>query len=266
MTDSPIVYLAGAEPFFHRGGPVGVVLLHGFTATPAEPRWLGQHLAGKGYTVLIPRSTGHGMQPEDLARMRWQDWYASALDAYHILRQTCDTVVVGGHSGGGALALLLASDQPVAGVFALASPLCFDHNPMMARARWLKYVLPYSDRSDRSTLPQIVREEQARRGEPVRGRVRYDRWPLAGIDQLYQLAGVASERLDRITAPILTMYSTGDKTVPLTSRDRVMERVRSAEQTHLLLEQSGHILPQDVEREAVFEGVTNFIERYTSRA
>ena len=60
---------------------------------------------------------------------------------------------------------------------------------------------------------------------PVRGRLRYDNWPLAGIDQLYRLAGVVSERLDRITAPVLTMYSKAAPLVVLPTRYTLVDGV-----------------------------------------
>jgi carboxylesterase len=78
MASLPAI-MPGAEPFFYRGGSRGILLLHGFTATPAETRWLGQHLGGEGYTVFGPRTPGHGTDPHDLARYRWQDWYAAAI-------------------------------------------------------------------------------------------------------------------------------------------------------------------------------------------
>src|SRR4030095_16396304 len=95
--------MPGAEPYFHRGGKVGCLCLHGFTASPAEVKWFAQHLAAEGYTVYAPRLAGHGTRPQDLARTRWTDWYASASDGYHLLRQQCEKVFVCGMSMGGLL-------------------------------------------------------------------------------------------------------------------------------------------------------------------
>ena len=38
-----------AEPFYFPGGPVGCVLVHGFTGTPFEMRGLGEFLNARGY-------------------------------------------------------------------------------------------------------------------------------------------------------------------------------------------------------------------------
>ena len=66
------------QPFAFDRGPIGCVLLHGFTAAPKEMRALGEYLAARDYTVRGVRYAGHGTSPEDLARTTWRDWVASA--------------------------------------------------------------------------------------------------------------------------------------------------------------------------------------------
>ena len=118
--------IKGAEPQFYRGNQIGCLVLHGFMASPNEVGWMGQHLAEEGYTVYVPRLTGHGINPEHMTRMRWQDWYGQVLDSYHILRQQCEQVYIIGHSMGALLALLLAADDrlTVDGVIVAAAPAC----------------------------------------------------------------------------------------------------------------------------------------------
>ncbi len=54
--------LPGAEPFMHRGGPTGCLLIHGFTASPQEMRGLGEHLASPGHTAVGIRSADKHLQ------------------------------------------------------------------------------------------------------------------------------------------------------------------------------------------------------------
>ena len=51
---SPV--LPGAEPFDHSGGPVGVLLCHGFTGSPQTLRGWADYLAAQGLTVKIGRA------------------------------------------------------------------------------------------------------------------------------------------------------------------------------------------------------------------
>jgi carboxylesterase len=52
--------VAGAEPFAVDGGPIGVVLCHGFTGSPQSMRPWAEHLAAAGLSVRLPRLPGHG--------------------------------------------------------------------------------------------------------------------------------------------------------------------------------------------------------------
>lgn len=260
---SLIPIMPGAEPYFHRGGPVGCLVQHGFTASPAEVRWLAEHLAAQGHTVYAPRLAGHGTQPADLRRTHWRDWYATALDSVHLLRSQCERVVAIGHSMGGLLALLLAAEGQVNSVAALAAPVRFTRRRMRL-SPWIKYVRPYTDQPDRTGFPDQLRAEQARRGEPVLGRVRYDQWPTASVAQLYRLSQVTYQRLPDITVPVLLVYSEGDHTVRPFQADLVAGRVSSAVIERHRLEICDHILPQDCERDQVFDWVAGFVARQSS--
>lgn len=264
MLHSLPTILPGAEPFFHRGNTTGCLCLHGFMASPSEVYWQAKYLAGRGYTVYAPRLPGHGGDYRAMTRMRWQDWYNAALDGWFVLQEQCEQVYIVGHSMGGMLGLLLAASVEVDGLAVLAAPIIFRYR-LMARANWFKFARRFTDQSDKTPLGQLVREEQVRRGEPVHGRVRYDIWSTGAVYQLYILAGVAREHLPRVTAPLLLIYSEGDQTVPLESRDTILAQVGSQHIEQHTLKRSDHILTMDVERETVFQLVADFITRLSLR-
>ena len=68
-----------AEPFLFPRGPVGVLLIHGFTGTPKEMRWMGEYLANQGFTTLGIRLVGHATDPQDMLRVRWRDWASDVM-------------------------------------------------------------------------------------------------------------------------------------------------------------------------------------------
>src|SRR5271156_5217333 len=78
----PGVLLPGAEPFDHAGGPVGVLLCHGFTGSPQTLRGWAEYLAAQGLTVSLPRLPGHGTTWQDLAQTDGDDWYAEVDAAF----------------------------------------------------------------------------------------------------------------------------------------------------------------------------------------
>ncbi|MCC6202502.1 MAG: alpha/beta fold hydrolase, partial [Gammaproteobacteria bacterium] len=103
---------ADAEPFLllpERPRRLGVVLVHGFLASPAEVREFGQRLYGLGYNVVGVRLRGHGTSPWDLRTREWQDWLASVRRGLEILEAFNDDICLVGFSTGGALALYLAA-------------------------------------------------------------------------------------------------------------------------------------------------------------
>ncbi|MBR2071216.1 MAG: carboxylesterase, partial [Phascolarctobacterium sp.] len=78
--------IQGAEEFLLKGtNKKGVLVIHGYTGTPAEMRLLGDHLHQEGYTVLGVRLPGHGTTPEELNETQWQDWYAVAQEGFERL-------------------------------------------------------------------------------------------------------------------------------------------------------------------------------------
>ncbi|MBZ0296316.1 MAG: alpha/beta fold hydrolase, partial [Anaerolineae bacterium] len=205
-------YISGAEPFFYPGGRVGCLVTHGLASSPGEVRWLGQHLAQQGFTVYGPRLAGHGTDYHDLAHIHWHDWYGTVLDGYQLLRAQCDHVFLIGHSTGGTLSMLAGVHLPVAGVATLAGPVYFGGwQPVVGK--WLRYVHPYLHLPDDGPLPERVRAEQRRRGEPERGRFRYDRWATNGPVQLYELAKVTRPQLPLLKAPLLAIYSQADTVI-----------------------------------------------------
>ena len=60
--------------FYLGGGPVGVMLIHGFTGSPPEMRLIADYLNQRGLTVSGPLLPGHGTSIEDLNKRKWQEW------------------------------------------------------------------------------------------------------------------------------------------------------------------------------------------------
>ncbi len=258
-----IPYMQGAQPYLLHGGSTGVLVLHGLTATPAEPRWLGDHLHAAGFTVCGMRLAGHGTDHRALARIRWEDWAASAFDGYYLLSSLVDRVVIIGHSMGGVVAMALASDERIdlSALVVMAAPAAFESRTVKM-ARWLHYVMPYSNQADTSPLIAQIKAEQTRRGEPALGRVRYDIWASRGVAELNEMTDYAYEHLPNVTAPTLLVYSRKDETIPYENMAKIQARIGAETVETHSLETSGHILPQDSERETVFETVEGFLRRH----
>ena len=95
----------GAEPFYYSGNETGILLLHGFTGTPAIWRSFAKELNQKGYTVYSPLLPGHGTSPEHLCVTKLREWSACIENSIRRLQKNCKKVIVVGLSFSGNLAL-----------------------------------------------------------------------------------------------------------------------------------------------------------------
>ena len=118
--------IEGAEPFLLSGGSEGVLLIHGFTGSPAELLLLGEFLNRAGYTVLGVRLAGHGTSEFELERTNCADWFNSVLDGYALLKSSCEKIFVVGHSMGALLSLKLAALKHVDKLVTLSPPFFID--------------------------------------------------------------------------------------------------------------------------------------------
>lgn len=244
--------IPGAEPFFFPGSTTGCLLIHGFTGTPKEMRWLGEHLAGQGYSVLGVRLAGHATCPQDLLRVRWKDWRASVEDGWRLLSGCSEHIFAIGLSMGGVLALLHAADFPIAGVAALST---LHHLPPDWR---LPYARPFSH-----LQPKVLK------GPPdwidpgvAAGHIDYPYYPTRAIAELRDLLVEMRQALPRITAPALVVHSKQDGGVPAEAGhpELIYQALGSTQKTLRWIEGSGHVITEDAKRQEVFQIVTEFIE------
>lgn len=237
------------------------MLVHGFTGTPYEVRYLGEQLATAGYTVHGPRLPGHGTTIADLDRTRWQDWAEAVEATVDAVAARCARVAVVGQSLGGLLALHTAHRRPeVACIGSLAAPLWLDG--LSGRvARWTRdggplqrvRVLPKLGGSD-------VRDRRARAENPC-----YDAIPTRALGELLAFMRVVDAAMTTITQPVLVVHATQDHTAPVACAHHIAARTRAVRTR--ILPRSYHLIAVDVERDIVAAEVASFLRRHaTARA
>jgi carboxylesterase len=239
------------EPFFYPGDQTGCLLVHGFTGTPKEMHWLGEYLADQGHTVLGVRLAGHATEPKDMLRVHWEDWVASVEDGWHMLSKCTDRVVVMGLSMGGVLALIFASHYPVTGVVAMSTPYTLPPDPRLPYIKILSYLQP--------TVPKGPPDW--RDPEVIQQHVDYPDYPTRAIVELRDLLVEMRSALPGVKAPILLIYSKGDLSVKPEGRhmEQIYDSLGSHDKQVLWVENSGHVVTEDAEREQVFQSIANFV-------
>jgi len=238
--------LPGAEPFLIKGGPRGVLLVHGFTGSPAEMRLVGEQLANRGFTVLGVRLPGHGTTIEDMETTVWRHWYGAVVDGWYLLKGLCHEINVVGLSMGGLLSLKLAANFPLARVVSLSAPI-FLANRQLA-------LLPIYRRFRR-----FVPKKQRDYDVDPKYFVGYDKTPLSSLSSLLELIQSVETDLPHITCPSLVLQSRREHTVRPESASFIFERIAARQKEIFWLEKSGHVVTVDIERETVFEKIIDFL-------
>jgi carboxylesterase len=244
--------LPGAEPYRHHGGPVGILVCHGFTGSPVSMRPWAERAAAEGYSVSLPLLPGHGTHWKDLNTTRWQDWYATVEREYLTLAEECEQVFVFGLSMGGLLSLHLAAQQG-AGVSGLVLV-----NPLVTMPGQSHVALPVV----RHLVPSMpgIASDIAKPGVDEGG---YTRTPLHAAWSMKQLTRIVQTELPDITQPLLLFRSPQDHVVPPPSGRMLMERVGSKDLEERLLERSYHVATLDHDAETIFDGSVEFVRRLT---
>ncbi|MCG5212265.1 alpha/beta fold hydrolase [Streptosporangium soli] len=245
--------LPGAEPYRHEGGPVGVLLCHGFTGTPQSLRPWAEHLAGAGLTVSLPRLPGHGTTWQEMARTRWEDWYAELDKALADLRGRCAEVFVAGLSLGGCMALRLAQvhGAAVRGVLVVNPSITIDV-PLLRLAPVLKLLI--------NSVPGVAGDIKKKGATELA----YTRTPVKAAATLPRLWARVQEHLDDVTQPLLVFHSPDDHVVKPTSVRILRERLTGGNLTVVELRDSYHVATLDNDADRIFTGSLEFISTHAS--
>jgi carboxylesterase len=242
--------LPGAEPFSHVGGSTGALLCHGFTGSPQSLRPWAEYLADAGLSVWLPRLPGHGSTWQDMARTRWEDWYAEVDRAFDELRAHSDEIFVMGLSMGGCLALRLAELRgPAVSGLVLVNPSVAADTRLFALVPALKLVVP-----SLKGIASDIKKEQA-------SEVGYDRVPVKAAASLPGLWRATQAQLADVTQPVLVYHSRDDHVVGPASLRVLREALPHLEVREC--QDSYHVATLDNDAPAIFAGSLGFVRTHS---
>ena len=244
--------LPGAEPFTHQGGATGVLLCHGFTGSPQSLRPWAEYLAEAGLSVSLPRLPGHGTTWQEMARTRWEDWYAEVDRAFDDLRAQSDEIFVMGLSMGACLALRLAEvrGSAVSGLV-LVNPSVTADTRLFLLAPALKFVLP----SLKGITSDIKKQQTSELG--------YDRIPVKAAATLPGLWRITQSQLGDVTQPVLVYHSTVDHVVGAASLEVLRKALPGGRMEVRDLPDSYHVATLDNDAPTIFAGSLEFVRTHS---
>jgi carboxylesterase len=250
--------IEGAETIDKQeGSPHGVLLLHGFGDTPQTLRLLAEHLRSDGYDVRVPLLPGHGRNVEAFMRSNRSDWLECARAELETMSSSHSEVSVGGLSMGGALAAIVAAENPHLSSAVLISP--YLNMPLPHRIacsmHWLWGQTPKKSTSPRSILNP---EERAKN-------LGYGVYTSRLLYELSRLASEARRSLARIRVPTLIIQSRADPRIAPRVAEDALRRLGTKKKRLVWSEGGGHIITVDYGRERVFEETSAWITAHAQK-
>jgi len=214
----------------HNGNNIGVLLIHGFTATTAEVRFLTDHFIKQDCTVMAPLLPGHGTEPSDLNKQKFIDWINCVEKSLKILQSKYESVIVGGESMGGVLGLYLAENYPDIAALLLYSTALLVGN--------LKYagLLKFATSS--------IEKHKLDDGLPWQG---YTVYPLWAADQFYRLTRKVKNNISKVKVPTIVFQGKYDKTIDKKNIHFIYDGIQSKIKEMVVMKNSDHVMLLDKE-------------------
>lgn len=243
-----------AAPFFLKGSIEDecVLIIHGYTSTPASIRPLAEALNknGEGYNVRAMLLPEHGTKMEDLLNSKWKKWFSAAVKEFNLLKKTYNKVSVAGFSLGGNIALCMAANCDIYRLITISTPIIIKNR--------LSYIAEF--------LSIFRKYTYWHKSKPLEGELDFDYplgysgMPVRSIAEVRKTTIASFNRLRRINQPILIAQSRKDKTVHRRSPYLIYDFVNSDYKELLFLENARHNAILSPDREHLFSAVYNFLQ------
>lgn len=243
------------HPYLLKGGSgVGIILIHGWSATPKQMLPIARAIHKQGHTVMLPLLTGHGTVPEDLEQVTANQWIEDAVKAADELRslESIQKVVLGGISMGGNLALLTSQRTKADGIILIGTPVHLkNHFWVWAGSKLFPIFMKYAKKNYPKKVVSTDLKETS-----------YQYFPVANVKQCLEVIKKATFSLKYISVPILILQSNEDYVVAkyspwviynsVKSKIKKLQWVRTKTNSHVL---------NDSEMSDSISIINNFIKR-----
>ena len=244
--------------------PLGVLIIHGFSATHESVQVLLKPLRELGIPISLPILAGHGASsPEALRGLKWDAWMADAEQALEELLLQAERIIVVGHSMGALLSLNLAVRRPgkvdslvlAAPAIKLVSVLA-PGRPLHFAARFVSFFVKNWG------LKSVFSGEHS-----LNTMLHYEWAPTDAIISFFELIKKIRPLLGSVRVPVLILHGCRENTVRPESASILYHQIATdaSAKSILWLKRSGHQLFCDCERETAVQAIIEFISRRIER-
>jgi carboxylesterase len=247
--------IIGAEPITLRGTRAGaVLLLHGYNDSPQSMRSVAAALNARGWTVRVPLLPGHGRGLREWAAARAPAWEAAARAELAALQAAHADVAVGGLSMGGALAFILAAEQPAVRAVVGFAPYLHASLPVEV----LHFLAPVASLGAKYMPGGGSRSVH----DPVAASamIAYRTSTPRLVVELEKVVNLARKALPAVKQPVLIVQSREDNRIPAASAAAAFAMIGSDDKTMHWTTGNGHVVTVDFGHEAVEQLAAEWLE------
>jgi carboxylesterase len=244
--------MQGAGPFFFKGNKIGILMIHGGGGgTSADLKDLAEDLHVKGgFTINIPLLPGYGTTPEELKNVSIDDWKLFLERQIATMMNESEKIIVGGHSMGGVLALILAAKYSFDAIFTISAPIGI--------RRFLVHLVPFFKMFMKF---YSINSEQFKKD--TKGKwVGYNKIPLNIATKLKKLIKEMKKSLSDIDCPAILFQGNLDSEIKRNSMNYIFNNIKSLQKRKIWLENNSHPILNSPDHNQIVSKLINFINEY----
>jgi carboxylesterase len=257
--------MIGAEPrdLGPEGATQAALFVHGFAGSGNNFREVPDRLAEDGWRVRVLLLPGHGTSPKDLEHIPADELIDTVVAEAAALRERHGKVILIGHSMGGALITIAASQTPVDGIvlggayFGVTHRWYYGLRPEKWTAigsrfmRWAYKGDLFLQVNDRSVKDEIIC---------------YTWLPTEAGVMLNELGRRVNDTgvLENVTCPVLMLHARGDVAASPVAAEHAFEELASPNKHLVWLPNSNHHIYWDYDYEQVEREIERFAEGIAS--
>jgi carboxylesterase len=251
MNDNDALTLEGAGPFYFKGNKIGILMIHGGGGgTCADLKPLAEDLhEAKGYTIHVPLLPGYGTTPQELKYTPISFWKNALEKEIDLLQENCETILIGGHSMGALLSLIIASKHNFDGIFTFSVPIGIN--------RFAIKLVPFF----KIFLKYYPINSEKFRVETKGAWVGYNKIPLNIAIKVKKLIKEMKSSLDKITCPSIFFQGCLDSEIMRESMEIISENINSEFKKKIWLKNNAHPILNSPDHQQIVLELIKFISQ-----
>ena len=237
-----------------------ILFVHGFLGGSNNFWEIPDQLAAEGYRVRVMLLPGHGTSPRDFAVTPEEEFSTALRDEIHALQANHKRIILAGHSMGGALITIAASEESVDGII-LGAPyfgVTYNWYYVLPVETWSKITAPILPWVYKANAFICVNRKEAK------SEILSYRWiPAKGTTTLHKIGAHAGadDTLSKVTCPVLLLHGPGDFAAAYEASEDAFNRMASTDKTLVSLPNSNHHIYWDNDRDLVAEEIKKFVHQ-----